>query len=151
MVENQHTKITGYRDLTQAEIDMKNAIANTEAIVADVWEKARALAVANIVGSKTTTTRPDELHESMRQAALARTCFEQAFMHLSRCVLRPVSPWAKENPVLGPVPAPGGAGQIGAAQAGAQVGSSVRGTIPVSTIGEKPTPFGTRGVVGEGA
>lgn len=97
-MDNQHTKITGYRDLTQAEIDMKNEIANIEYLLAKVWEKAKGVAIGHILElSHNGVEPPGELHESARQAALARTCFEQGFMHLSRSVLRPVSPWVKES------------------------------------------------------
>lgn len=90
-MKDQHTKITGYRDLTQAEIDMKNEIAVIEQAVAIVWQRAKDVATGHVLSSHDSAA--GELHESARQAALARTCFEQGFMHLSRSVLRPISPW----------------------------------------------------------
>ena len=94
-MKDQHKKIVGYRDLTQAEIDMKNEIALAESDVATLWQRAKDVVTHHILSSH--DTKPEELHEAMRQASLARTHFEQAFMHLSRAVLRPVSPWVKEG------------------------------------------------------
>ena len=98
-MQDQHKKITGYRDLTQAEIDMKNEIAAAEAARSDLWQKAKDVATSHILDATRLdhNQRAGDLHESARQAALARTCFEQGFMHLSRSVLRPVSPWVKEG------------------------------------------------------
>lgn len=79
MVENQHRKITGYRDLTQAEIDAMNKIKAAEANIAALHAEIVAIL--------------PERSEATRQAALARTEFEHAFMRLARSVAQPVTPW----------------------------------------------------------
>ena len=75
-MENQHKKITGYRDLTQVEIDAMNAIKGCEADV------------AGIVGWIKSIKDVDQ-----RNIAIARTSFEDAFMRLVRAVARPESPF----------------------------------------------------------
>ena len=59
MVENQHRKITGYRDLTEAEIAAMNKVKAMEAQVAEL----HAL-IVNILPPRS---------EATRQASIART------------------------------------------------------------------------------
>ena len=73
-MDNQHKKITGYRDLSQDEIDAMN--------------KSKAL--ANQVG--------DFIQElgnngyiDQRWLAIAKTDLQKAFMSLNRCIARPDS------------------------------------------------------------
>lgn len=88
-VENQHQKITGYRDLTQAEIDVMNEIKAHEKATAELHRKVVAL-----IGPPAHEDRYDsEISERRRNAALARTEFETGFMRLVRSVARPISPW----------------------------------------------------------
>lgn len=75
-MENQHKKIQGYRDFDQATVNMINEIKKTEAFVAESWFA---------VGS-----HPDA---DRRELALARTAFEEAFMHLVKSIARPDTPW----------------------------------------------------------
>lgn len=79
MVENQHRQISGYRDLSEAEIALMNAIKAAEREVAMIH--------ADIVSALPPRS------EATRQAALARTEFEAAFMRLARAVAQPNSPW----------------------------------------------------------
>ena len=88
-VDNQHKKITGYRDLTQAEIDVMNEIKAHEKATAELHRKVVAL-----IGPPSNEDRYDsEISERRRNAALARTEFETGFMRLVRSVARPISPW----------------------------------------------------------
>jgi hypothetical protein len=79
-VDNQHKKITGYRDLSQAEIDLMNEVKAAEATVADLYRRVSAT-----IGSYT--------GDGGRQAAIARTELESGFMRLVRAVAQPASPW----------------------------------------------------------
>ena len=93
-MENQHRKITGYRELTQGEIDLMNRIKATEALVADLAADVRGTVPAG---------------EPQRQAAIAVTAFEEAFMRLVRAVAQPATPWDRREPImkaLGPQGAP---------------------------------------------
>jgi hypothetical protein len=72
-VENQHRKITGYRDLTQNEIDAMNSI------------KALAEKVGDIVSNMESSLGA----EDKRWVAIGKTHLQQGFMALTRAVARP--------------------------------------------------------------
>lgn len=76
-MDNQHKKITGYRDLSQAEIDGMNKIKALEA-------QAGALAkeIAQVDGV------------DPRLLALARTNLQQGFMWFVRSIAKPADPFA---------------------------------------------------------
>lgn len=75
-MKDQHTKIKGYRDLSQAEIDSMNSVKALEA------DAARLLAeLAKLPGV------------DRRDLAIARTHFEDACIRAVRAVARPVTPW----------------------------------------------------------
>lgn len=78
-MKDQHKKITGYRDLTQSEIDGMNSVKALEADVAALWHQ-----LSTISGV------------SHRDLAIARTHFEDACIRAVRAVARPVSPFDKE-------------------------------------------------------
>jgi len=75
-MENQHQKISGYRDFDQETVDVINDIKSLEQGVAEEWHALAGKGDAD-----------------MRELALARTHFEDAFMHLVKAVAKPVSPW----------------------------------------------------------
>lgn len=88
-MDNQHKKITGYRDLSQAEIDVMNEIKAHEKATAELHRK-----VAALIGPPSNEDRYDsEISERRRNIAIARTDFETAFMRLVRSVARPLTPW----------------------------------------------------------
>jgi len=73
-MENQHRKITGYRDLTQEEIDLMNAI---KTVGGDVGRLVDAIAGDSAF--------------DQRWTAIARTHLQQGFMALTRAVAKPDS------------------------------------------------------------
>lgn len=75
-------KVTGYRQLTEAEIALMNTIKAREAELAELLTSIRGAAPVG---------------EPQRQAALAATAFEEGFMRLVRVVARPVSPWVRTD------------------------------------------------------
>lgn len=83
MVENQHRKIQGYRDLTEDEIALMNAAKAFEADAARLHEQAEAM-LRKLGGP------------SPQQAcdlAMAKTAYEDATIRLVRAIAHPVSPW----------------------------------------------------------
>jgi hypothetical protein len=74
-MDNQHKKIDGYRDFDQETVDAINYIKSLERDVASYW---------NIVGNGDV---------DKRELALAKTHFEDAFMHFVKAVAKPVTPW----------------------------------------------------------
>lgn len=75
-MKDQHTKIKGYRDLSQSEIDAMNSVKALEADAAELFKQLQALPGID-----------------QRDMALARTHFEDACIRVVRAVARPVSPW----------------------------------------------------------
>ena len=84
-MDNQHKKITGYRDLSQAEIDLMNKI------------KAKAKELKVLIDEADTTLfelkdpaiNQDGLDDVQRYLELARTNLQQGFMWFVRAVARP--------------------------------------------------------------
>lgn len=74
MVDNQHKKIAGYRDLTEDEIDVINAIKSAEVQLGDMWRE---------LGDQDTVT------VDKRWMAIAKTHFEEGFSALVRAVAQP--------------------------------------------------------------
>lgn len=73
-MENQHKKITGYRDLSQDEIDMMNEI------------KARGEELASMIG-----TLQAMLDTDKRSVSIAKTKLQDGLMWAVRSVARPDS------------------------------------------------------------
>lgn len=71
-MDNQHRKITGYGELTQAEIDLMNEI------------KAMAERVGELVENVVSNPNVDS-----RWAAIGRTELQTGFMALTRAVAKP--------------------------------------------------------------
>lgn len=71
-MENQHQKITGYRDLSKEEIDAMNGVKQLEAQFNGLIDFLKQLPEAD-----------------QRQISLAATHGEDAFMHAVRAVARP--------------------------------------------------------------
>jgi hypothetical protein len=85
-MDNQHRKISGYRDLSQTEIDLMNAIKAQEAETAALLGRVSAhLRSAARSGADT--------GDALRQLAIGRSEFEGAFMRLVRSVAQPATPW----------------------------------------------------------
>lgn len=85
-MDNQHRKITGYRELNQDEIDLMNRIkamgAELHALVDDV-RRAVDPATGDLAGSS------DPAFNPMRWASIAATDFQTGLMALTRAVAQP--------------------------------------------------------------
>ena len=94
-MENQHRKISGYRELNQTEIDLMNKIKALGPQIEDVIEEVR-LHVIN-QRQHAIDTKPqdvvtlDRLTDATpeRFTALAKTDFQTALMYLTRAVAQP--------------------------------------------------------------
>ncbi len=75
-MDNQHKKISGYRDLTQQEIDLMNKI------------KAKAAEVGELVAE---LQSPVCNHLDRRWIAIGQTNLQQGFMALTRAVAQPTT------------------------------------------------------------
>lgn len=84
-MENQHRMITGYRELSQEEIDLMNEIkAEGERLQTLMGSVKR-----NIVQTSQQHGTPDAEHH--RWASIARTHFQEGLMALTRAVAKPQS------------------------------------------------------------
>ena len=76
-MDNQRKQIKGYRDLSQAEIDLMNEIKAAEESIGDLYRRIINAAEA---GSD---------YQAVRWASVARTDLESGFMFLLKSVARP--------------------------------------------------------------
>lgn len=103
-MENQHEKISGYRDLTQAEIDVMNRIKDLGAEVGLLLEALDpknlpfAGARAQQVSMRDTNYLAHELYLARGQGgvdarwlAIAKTDLQKGFMFLTRAVAQPTT------------------------------------------------------------
>lgn len=70
--------ITGYRQLTAEEVDVINAIKDTEIMVGRLWRRVTG----------------EEIGHDSRFASIAKTHFQEGFSALVRSVARPVDVFA---------------------------------------------------------
>lgn len=92
-MENQHRKITGYRELSQEEIDLMNEIKALGGPIEDMIEKVRLHLINQAAKAEEAgdTATQDRRHDATpeRFAALAKTDFQTAMMYLTRAVAQP--------------------------------------------------------------
>ncbi len=92
-MKDQHTKIKGYRDLSQAEIDLMNRIKAhgeaSKALIAEVQThlKAQQVAAASDEGEQ------ERIHgaQPARWAAIGTTHIQEGLMALTRAVAQPTT------------------------------------------------------------
>lgn len=99
-MENQHQKITGYRDLSQVEIDLMNEIkahaVTTEALIEKVGAHVNAQH-RSADGDGLAVTRNESEMERLNSAqparwlSMARTDLQTGFMKLVRAVAQPTT------------------------------------------------------------
>lgn len=111
-MDNQHQKITGYRDLTAVEIALVNRVKahaiETESLITSVRDHLReqnaaarggaAVAVDKVLDAEVKYTN-EQMQEMARLdaanpgrwASIAQTDFQTAFMALNRAVMQPTT------------------------------------------------------------
>jgi flagellar biosynthesis regulator FlaF len=72
-MDNQHKKISGYRDLSQAEIDLMNAVKAKAEEVRELLDSVRGLNI------------------DARWWAIAQTDLQKGFMALTRSIAQPTT------------------------------------------------------------
>ncbi|NWC72538.1 hypothetical protein HX823_00440 [Pseudomonas sp. P7759] len=76
-MDNQHKKITGYRDLPQSEIDGMNSIKSLEADAGELFKQIGQIESVD-----------------QRTLALAKTNLQQGFMWFVRSIAKPADPFS---------------------------------------------------------
>lgn len=87
-MDNQHRKISGYRELTQQEIDLMNEAKGLEAQCLALHQK-----IANHLGDQALDPSDHkrlEASQGKRWCAIARTDIETGFMALVRSIAQPL-------------------------------------------------------------
>ena len=86
-MDNQHRKITGYRELSQSDIDLMNEVKALGVAIEDALLKVRD----HVHVQRVDATACDRhlLATPDRFIALAKTDFQTALMYLTRAVAQP--------------------------------------------------------------
>lgn len=87
-MDNQHRKISGYRELSQEQIDLMNEIKEHEAKTLKLASKVKSVLVA--YDRDEAETEISTLARAHRWHAIAEIDFETGFMALVRSVTRPM-------------------------------------------------------------
>ena len=91
-MENQHRKITGYRELSQKEIDLMNEIKalgpQIEGVLIKIREHISAQCTEGDIDDETVIDRHDNA-EPRRFEALAQTSLQTGLMYATRAVAQP--------------------------------------------------------------
>jgi len=82
-MKDQHTKIKGYRDLSQEEIDLMNEAKELAERVGQFIDKLQSISPMNV---SDTNMIPDG-----RWLNIAKTDLQQGFMSLTRAVAKPTT------------------------------------------------------------
>lgn len=100
-MDNQHKKIVGYRDLSQEEIDLMNAIKEKGNELGDLIARVEAMHIGEqrvLDTTLLTETEVDEritkltsLNEARRWLAIGKTDLQKGIMAVIRSVARPGS------------------------------------------------------------
>lgn len=87
-MENQHRKITGYRELTQAEIDLMNDIKAKGRELEDLIYRLRE---AERIEGACDSIEASRAQEANRWISIGQTHLQQGLMALTRAVAKPES------------------------------------------------------------
>ncbi len=90
-MKDRHTKIRGYRDLTQEEIDMMNEIKAHGEITKSLIQKLEMMREDQVAQTCVDHLTLDQINESRRCLALAKTNLQQGNMWFVRAVALPDS------------------------------------------------------------
>jgi hypothetical protein len=92
-MENQHRKISGYRELDQTEIDLMNKIKALGPQIEDVIEEVRLHLINQHqrINEQQDTASEDRMKDATpeRFVELSKTNFQTALMYLTRAVAQP--------------------------------------------------------------
>jgi len=88
-MKDQHEKITGYRDLSQKEIDLMNKIKQKGIELQELIYECRGVDVE--VGKTGEAEHDEVLDEASRWRSIAKTQLQQGLMALTRSVAKPTT------------------------------------------------------------
>lgn len=88
-MENQHREITGYRELTQEEIDLMNEVKAKGEELQTLINKVNSFNELETDSEGHKVQPQVEASEAKRWQSIARTHFQQGCMALTRAVAKP--------------------------------------------------------------
>lgn len=89
-MENQHRQIKGYRDLSQEEIDLMNAIKTKGAELDELIGRVKQHVATQVMASEQHEDKARiNQAEPARWVSIARTDFQTGLMALTRAVAQP--------------------------------------------------------------
>jgi hypothetical protein len=98
MMKDQHTKITGYRDLNQDTIDLMNKVKLHGQVLEELVQEVKLHVAGQRAAARELPTEEGDAElarltaaEPERWTALARTHLQEALMFLTRAVAQPAS------------------------------------------------------------
>lgn len=87
-MDNQHTKITGYRDLTPEEIELVNKVKSFAVEIGSLMAACdKMLVPSNVPGEPS----PQMVFLDQRWVSIAKTHFQEGFMALNRAIMKPTT------------------------------------------------------------
>jgi hypothetical protein len=93
-MDNQHKKIKGYRDLSQAEVDLMNEIkekAEDVGLLVERVSKLREIQLAKYLNKDAPNLGIDKINEAIRCVSISKPELQTGFMWLVRAVALPDS------------------------------------------------------------
>lgn len=90
-MKDQHTKIKGYRDLSQAEIDLMNKIKSKGEEIQELLLEVGHHLVEQPVGADADELARLSAAEPQRWRSLAKTKLQEGLMALTRAVAQPTT------------------------------------------------------------
>lgn len=88
-MKDQHTKISGYRDLTQEEVDLMNEAKQHEARFLAFWEKVENHIVQNRIRGGTEEQLRQDYARAGNWLYDGRADVEKGFMQIVRAIAQP--------------------------------------------------------------
>jgi len=88
-MDNQHRKITGYRELSQPEIDLMNEVKAKVAAVGELIQRINTLNAELATNGDEKTKEAVQQSDCFRWASIAKTDLQTGAMALTRAVAKP--------------------------------------------------------------
>lgn len=90
-MHDQHTKITGYRDLNQQEIDLMNEIKEVSIKVGQLVSKVEGFSFLSGNQDQIPEQGGELIESDKRWANIAKTDLQKGFMALTRAIAKPTT------------------------------------------------------------
>ncbi len=90
-MDNQHRKITGYRELTKHEVSLMNEVKAEGQRIKDIIDRLEAYRIAQLDSGTESELTAEQIIESSRCLAIAQNQLQTGCMWLTRSIALPDS------------------------------------------------------------